>query len=173
MMPLDVNSLLSSPTELAIRTFDGCLKQQLTEFIQYQNPTHIVTAKLFGESSKEVLSYALNDWAIRINRCYLGRSWHSRSLQAKALKAFMVSVQDIPNGQFHAVLLVKPPETADPHDFVARAPSFFALESPVTFPPFGNMELELIDDENTILNNQIPLSTQGLVEKFILKLRSV
>jgi hypothetical protein len=173
MMSLDVNSLLSSPTQIAIQTFEGCLKTEILEFIQSQHPAHIVTATLFGESSKQVLIHALNDWAIRINRCYLGRSWHSRSLQPKTLKAFVAIVRDARNNQFQALLLVKPPETADPHDFITRAASFFALESPLTFPPLGNMEVEMIDDENTILNQQTPLSAQDLVEKFIFKLRDV
>lgn len=173
MMPLDKNSLLSNPTQFAIRTFDGCLKRKLTEFSQSQNPTHMVTATLFGESSTQILTFALNDWAIRINRCYLGRRWYCEQLKPKALHAFMEIGQDIRNGQLHAVLLVKPPATADLEDFITRAPSFFALENALTFPPLGNMNVEVLELDSAHPNRPNLLSSTRLVEKFVYKLKSV
>jgi hypothetical protein len=172
-MSLDENSLLSNPTQLAIRTFDGCLRRKLTEFIQSQNPTHMVTATLFGESSKQIMTFALNDWAIRINRCYLGRRWYSEQLKPKALRAYMDIGQDIRNGQLHAVLLVKPPATADLEDFITRAPSFFAHENALTFPPLGSMNVEMLVLDYAHPNRPNLLPSTWLVEKFIYKLKNI
>jgi hypothetical protein len=140
-----LDQLLANPVSFSSYDHDTALHEAMVDFIERYRPTHLVTATLFHQDSKLTLEDAINDWAIRINRCYLGRRWHTSPTKYKALKAFIYIVRGTRNDDFHAALLVRPPMTADPADFATRAPSFFALDFLSTFPPLGDMEMVGID----------------------------
>ena len=143
-MSVDFDLLLANPDPLAFYQSDGCLQQALTAFLELHKPTHLVTATLFHESSALKLEDALNDWVIRVNRCYLGRRWYVPTFKTKTLQAFMYVVGGVHSDDHQAVLLIKPPQTADHQDFTVRAPLFFAMEFQQAFPPIGDMTAELI-----------------------------
>jgi hypothetical protein len=140
-----LDQLLANPVAFSAYDYDTALHEALVDFIERYHPTHLATATLFHQDSRLTLEDALNDWVIRVNRCYLGRRWHTSPTKDKALKAFMYIVRSTRNDDFHAALLVRPPTTADPADFVTRAPSFFALDFLSNFPPLGDMKIADID----------------------------
>jgi hypothetical protein len=140
-----LDQLLANPVSFSAYDLDTALHEALTEFIGRYHPTHMATATLFLQDSMLTLEDAINDWTIRVNRCYLGRRWHTPPTKEKALKAFMYIVRGTRNDDFHAALLVRPPMNADPSDFGTRAPTFFALDFLSTFPPLGDMEIVDID----------------------------
>jgi integrase/recombinase XerD len=47
-------------------------------------------------------------------------------------------------GLYREAGLTRAPSIADQHDFAGRSPTFFAGEPPDSFPPLGDMEVELI-----------------------------
>jgi hypothetical protein len=136
-----LDQLLANPVSFSAYDHDTVLHEALFDFIERYQPTHLATATLFHQDSRLTLEDALNDWAIRVNRCYLGRRWYRPRSKDKALKAFMYVVRGTRNDDFNAALLVRPPLTADPIDFGTRAPSFFALDFLSTFPPLGDMKI--------------------------------
>jgi hypothetical protein len=145
-----LDQLLSNPLSFSVYHHDTALHEALIVFIERYSPTHLVTATLFHQDSMLTLEDALNDWAIRVNRCYLGRRWYTSPFNDKALKAFMYVVRGTRNDDLHAALLVRPPLTADLMDFVNRAPTFFALDFLSTFPPLGDLEIaEISSVEST------------------------
>jgi hypothetical protein len=136
-----LDQLLANPVSFSAYDYDTVLHEVLIGFIERYHPTHLATATLFHQDSMLTLEDALNDWAIRVNRCYLGRRWHTPPTKEKALKAFMYIVRGTRNDDFHAALLVRPPTTADRADFATRAPTFFALDFLQNFPPLGDMKI--------------------------------
>jgi hypothetical protein len=154
-----LDQLLANPVSFSAYDYDTVLHEALTEFIAQYHPTHLATATLFHQDSMLTLEDALNEWAIRVNRCYLGRRWHTSPSKDKALKAFMYVVRGTLNDDFHAALLVRPPTTADPADFATRAPTFFALDFLSTFPPLGDMKINDINyDGSTDQTKQLALA---------------
>jgi hypothetical protein len=141
---LDANYLLANPVPLSFFNPEGCLHAELSAFNLSQGPTHLGTATLFGETSGQLLKDTLNDWAVRVNGCYLGRRWYVSTFQTQTLCAFINVFQDVNNAEFYAVFVIRPPAAADPQDFITRAPTFFAQEHLLAFPPLGDMTLELI-----------------------------
>ena len=149
-MSVDFDLLLANPDPLAFYQSDSCLQQALTAFLELHQPTHLVTATLFHESSALKLEDALNDWVIRVNRCYLGRRWYVPTFKPKTMQAFMYVVGGLRSDDHHAALLVKVPTTADHQDFTVRAPLFFAMEFQQAFPPIGDMTAELITPDQSL-----------------------
>jgi hypothetical protein len=144
-----LDQLLANPVSFSAYDLDIALHEALVDFIELYHPTHMATATLFHQDSMLTLEDAINDWAVRVNRCYLGRRWHTPPFKDKALKAFMYVVRGTRNDDFHAVMLVRPPLTADPADFGTRAPKFFALDFLPTFPPLGDMKIADINCDGT------------------------
>jgi hypothetical protein len=144
-----LDQLLANPVSFSAYDHDTALHEALIGFIERYHPTHLATATLFHQDSTLTLEDAINDWAIRINRCYLGRRWHTLPSKDKALKAFMYIVRGTRNDDFHAALLVRPPLTADPTDFGTRAPSFFALDFLSTFPPLDDMKIAKVNGDGS------------------------
>jgi hypothetical protein len=145
-----LDQLLANPVSFSAYDYDTVLHEALSEFIGENHPTHIATATLFHQDSMLTLEDAINDWTIRVNRCYLGRRWHTPPTKEKALKAFIYVVRGIRNDDFYAALLVRPPLTADPIDFGTRAPTFFALDFLQNFPPLGDMKIADINCNGSI-----------------------
>jgi hypothetical protein len=144
-----LDQLLANPLSFSTYHHDTALHEALIVFIEQYRPTHLATAILFHQDSRLTLEDALNDWAIRVNRCYLGRRWHTSPSKDKALQAFMYIVRGTRDDDFHAALLVRPPTTADPADFGSRAPSFFALDFLSTFPPLGDMKIAKVNGDGS------------------------
>jgi hypothetical protein len=163
-MSLDALGLLANPTPLSLYRFDICLQDQLISFIEQHRPTHLATATLFHEQSKLRLEDALNDWAIRVNRCYLGRRWYAPTLRGKAMKAFIYLVVGTRDHDYHAALLIKVPETADHLDFATRAPSFFAEDFRQSFPPEGDMATQYIPTNQNSTSNFVAAFLEKLDE---------
>jgi hypothetical protein len=162
-----LDQLLANPVSFSAYDYDTALNEALIGFIAQYHPTHLATATLFHQDSMLTLEDALNDWAIRVNRCYLGRRWYAPPFKDKALKAFMYVVRGTRNDDFHAVMLVRPPLTADSADFGTRAPSFFALDFLSTFPPLGDMEIvEIRSVGNTNHTNQVALAFMAKLAGF-------
>jgi hypothetical protein len=154
-----LDQLLTNPVAFSAYDHDTELREALVEFIIKYHPTHLATATLFHQASMLTLEDAINDWAIRVNRCYLGRRWHTPQSEDKALKAFMYIVRGTQNNDFHAAMLVRPPLTADTIDFGTRAPLFFALDFLSIFPPLGDMKIADIDcDGSADQTKQIALA---------------
>jgi hypothetical protein len=154
-----LDQLLANPVSFSAYDCDTVLHEALVDFIRQYHPTHLATATLFHQDSMLTLEDGLNDWAIRVNRCYLGRRWHTSPLKDKALNAFMYIVRGTRNDDLHAALLVRPPLTADPSDFATRAPTFFALDFLSTFPPLGDMKIADINcDGSTDQTEQVALA---------------
>jgi hypothetical protein len=154
-----IDQLLANPVSFSAYVHDNALHEAVIGFIEGYHPTHMATATLFHQDSMLTLEDAINDWAIRVNRCYLGRRWYTPQSKDKALKAFMYIVRGTRNHNCHAALLVRPPTTADPEDFGSRAPTFFALDFLQNFPPLGDMKIADIDyDGSTDQTKQVALA---------------
>jgi hypothetical protein len=136
---------LFAPTPLIVPKADTGMDRDLKDFIERHGPTHFVRAHLLSNEDQSLLQLALNDWVIRVNRCYLGRRWHTSNLEAKVMRVFACLASGKDSDSIHAVMLVRPPATADLDAFPSRASQYFANEHLNRFPPLGDMEIDSVE----------------------------
>lgn len=96
-------------------------KSALVETIsRLRRPLFHVTAMLAPNSTCPALEDALVGWAARVDRFYLGRSWHKSECRMAGL-AFFELYPDI-----HGHLVVAPPSKASALHFLLNAQFWFA-----------------------------------------------
>jgi hypothetical protein len=138
---------------------DTTFQSTVTEFIASQQPSFFVTAILYNCKSVLAMEDVLNEWLIRLNRCYLGRNWHTPKFKYRGMVAFMELRTRNSTGDLHAFLLVRPPKPADPEDFRLRASLVYLNQMLASFSGRGEMKVLPIEalgsDADNIASNFI------------------
>ena len=155
----DSDELLFQPKPVRLHEERNGLPSKLSAFITGNRPTHFVRVVLFEDTCQFSLQEVLNDWLIRVNRCYLGRRWYTPTLKSGAMIAFMQMAPFESLADPQAFLLVRPPIPADLGDFMVRAPMFFLGPMEDAFSALGHMTLESI--------GALGMTTEEIVRLFI------
>ena len=148
-MPLVSQAKAKKPSTHATKDIahptDYEFQAKIAEFVDKRKPTHFIKAILFDQKSILLFEDEINAWLIRVNRSYIGRRWHTLALKNRGMVAFVELTTKTLDGHLCALMLVRPPLSADPQEFIVQAPFHFLDQMECSTRLIGEMKVQHID----------------------------